>query len=479
MDITKLIIIFFAIKTAFADEGYRKFSNTKGDTIEAKALSINGSKVTILRKSDNRKFTIDINDLAQIDRKFLDHWSIRKAKNQNTEVISFKKINQLIGQPLFSEQSLWESSAKVVADRLKWKQESITKFSESYRRYPQKGYLFLGTHPHSLALYGNNEKVNRVSIVFANKGDSFKALGNATEHFEKNEPTSSEIRKFEEIMENDVEIITSSLTSLLGNPSNQKFGEGESRTSVKRWDWSGHSFLLAYVPEEYVALSIETVEFSDDRGKLTRTSDSEIRKKIRNCVEVRENSDVIINNIPMVDQGPKGYCAPATVERCMRFMGISADMYLLANIGKTSIGGGTSMKTLFDNIGRDIKRKGRSFDEYSGEIKMRIIKKHIDDGIPIIWGMHSTDQFNDIANHTTRMRNNEEWETYKKNIENIQKTKLSEDENRSHVVIIIGYNEETEEIAFSDSWGERYKERWISLKQGKQISNGKYYTISL
>jgi len=479
MDITKLIIIFFAIKTAFADEGYRKFSNTKGDTIEAKALSINGSKVTILRKSDNRKFTIDINDLAQIDRKFLDHWSIRKAKNQNTEVISFKKINQLIGQPLFSEQSLWESSAKVVADRLKWKQESITKFSESYRRYPQKGYLFLGTHPHSLALYGNNEKVNRVSIVFANKGDSFKALGNGTEHFEKNEPTSSEIRKFEEIMENDVEIITSSLTSLLGNPSNQKFGEGESRTSVKRWDWSGHSFLLAYVPEEYVALSIETVEFSDDRGKLTRTSDSEIRKKIRNCVEVRENSDVIINNIPMVDQGPKGYCAPATVERCMRFMGISADMYLLANIGKTSIGGGTSMKTLFGNIGRDIKRKGRSFDEYSGEIKMRIIKKHIDDGIPIIWGMHSTDQFNDIANHTTRMRNNEEWETYKKNIENIQKTKLSEDENRSHVVIIIGYNEETEEIAFSDSWGERYKERWISLKQGKQISNGKYYTISL
>jgi len=233
------------------------------------------------------------------------------------------------------------------------------------------------------------------------------------------------------------------------------------------------------VPEEYVALSIETVEFSDDRGKLTRTSDSEIRKKIRNCVEVRENSDVIINNIPMVDQGPKGYCAPATVERCMRFMGISADMYLLANIGKTSIGGGTSMKTLFGNIGRDIKRKGRSFDEYSGEIKMRIIKKHIDDGIPIIWGMHSTDQFNDIANHTTRMRNNEEWETYKKNIENIQKTKLSEDENRSHVVIIIGYNEETEEIAFSDSWGERYKERWISLKQGKQISNGKYYTISL
>ena len=141
MNITKIIVILLAVKTAFAEEEYRKFSNTKGESIEAKALSINGSKVTILRKSDNRKFTIEINNLSQIDREFLNHWLKRKTKNKNTEVISFKKINQVIGQPLFSEQSLWESSAKVVADRLKWKQESMTKFSESYRRYPQNGYL--------------------------------------------------------------------------------------------------------------------------------------------------------------------------------------------------------------------------------------------------------------------------------------------------------------------------------------------------
>ena len=181
----------------------------------------------------------------------------------------------------------------------------------------------------------------------------------------------------------------------------------------------------------------------------------------------------------MVDQGPKGYCAPATVERCMRFMGIPADMYLLANIGETGIGGGTSMETLLENIGRDIKRKGRSFEEFNGDLKMRTIKKLINDGIPIIWGMQSTDQFNKLANATSMMRNNDDWEDYKKNISNIQDTKLSNDKNRSHVVIIIGYNEDSEEIAFSDSWGNRYKERWISLKQGRQISNGRYYTISL
>jgi hypothetical protein len=36
----------------------------------------------------------------------------------------------------------------------------------------------------------------------------------------------------------------------------------------------------------------------------------------------------------MVDQGPKGYCVPATFERAMRTMGIDADMYLLAMVGQ-------------------------------------------------------------------------------------------------------------------------------------------------
>ena len=477
MEFVKIIIFLFVANTAFSLEEYRIFTNTKGISIEARVLSLQGDDVTIIRKSDNRKFTIGVKNFSQNDREFLSNWSIKEI--EDTEGISFEEINKVIGEPVFSKESLWESSPKTVADRLKWKQESLTKFSESYRKYPRTEYSFLGAHPHSLALYGNNDKVTRVSIVYANKGDSFKALGSATEHFDKNETTSKEIKNFKKAMEHDVKIITSNLSSLLGDPTNQKFGEGESRTSVKRWDWSGHAFLLSHVPEEYVALAIETVEFSDNKGKVARTSDSIIRKKIRSCIEVRENNDVVINNIPMVDQGPKGYCAPATVERCMRFMGIPADMYLLANIGETGIGGGTSMETLLENIGRDIKRKGRSFEEFNGDLKMRTIKKLINDGIPIIWGMQSTDQFNKLANATSMMRNNDDWEDYKKNISNIQDTKLSNDKNRSHVVIIIGYNEDSEEIAFSDSWGDRYKERWISLKQGRQISNGRYYTISL
>ena len=46
-------------------------------------------------------------------------------------------------------------------------------------------------------------------------------------------------------------------------------------------------------------------------------------------------------------------------------------------------------------------------------------------------------------------------------------------------MIIIGYNEDTNEIAFSDSWGERYKERWITIPEAGQISQQRFYVIDL
>jgi hypothetical protein len=44
-------------------------------------------------------------------------------------------------------------------------------------------------------------------------------------------------------------------------------------------------------------------------------------------------------------------------------------------------------------------------------------------------------------------------------------------------VLIIGYNKETNEIAFSDSWGERFIERWITIPEAEQVSQGRFYVI--
>jgi hypothetical protein len=41
-----------------------------------------------------------------------------------------------------------------------------------------------------------------------------------------------------------------------------------------------------------------------------------------------------------------------------------------------------------------------------------------------------------------------------------------------HACMIIGYNEETEEIATSDSWGPEFEERWMTVEEAEAISQG-------
>ena len=139
------------------------------------------------------------------------------------------------------------------------------------------------------------------------------------------------------------------------------------------------------------------------------------------------------------------------------------------------------MDLLLSNIGSDIKRKGRSFEIETGELKMRDIQRSIDDGIPIIWAMFSTKEFNEIANERKKMRADAgSWESYKATVAAAAEDPgLVKDTSTAHVVIIMGYNEETNEIAFSDSWGERYLERWITLPEAEQISQNRFYIIDL
>jgi len=462
---------------AFPEE-FRTLTNSEGRSIRAKLVKVDGASVSVVLEN-GQPFDIPLANLSEADREYLAQWSPgdRPPAPLGAEGdVSPEQINEAFGHPLFADRSLWDSDPAEVAERLSWPRESKTSLCESYRAYPRDTERILGARPHSAALYGEESRVTSLSIVFANKGDSFSAAGRGEEHFIQGNPVPGGMEGVKVLMQHDADTISATLGELLGEPSRQRFGEGESRVTVARWDWNGHAFLLSHVDEEYVSLAVETVEFADARGRSSRVPDSVVRERIRGFVEQRENGDVVITNIPMVDQGPKGYCVPATAERCMRFLGIPADMYLLAMAGETRAGGGTSVDLLLNNIGRDIKRKGRSFDIRTGNLRMRDLRRSIDGGVPIIWAMHSTPPFNETANTRTEARSETAWETYLAQLDPVD---VAAEGRYGHVVIIMGYNETSNEIAFSDSWGERYLERWITLPEAEQVSQNRFYVIGL
>ncbi len=385
-------------------------------------------------------------------------------------------VNTAAGVPLFGEGLLWEEEAAAVAVRLAWPQESETSFDASYRRYPGPNARLFGARPFSQVLHAEEGQPSGLSVVFANKGD---AVSRATD---TDRPTQrrAELRDNQRAIAEDERILTEALTALFGEPQTVRIGEGRAmRETAKRWDWRGHTFLISAPRGEYAALRIQPAELADGGGRA-RVPASVIRERAALRVQSRPNGDVVVTDIPMVNQGPKGYCVPATWERFMRYMGVPADMYVLAMAGSTGAGGGTSGNNLVWGVRDVVVRAGRRLENPSLRLDTSSVARFIDRGLPIMWAMYTTKEMNTAVNERRAARETmEDPKAWSASLESARQAARPwrPDRQSAHLCMITGYNAETGELAFSDSWGPAYEERWITVEEARAVSQGRFYVI--
>jgi hypothetical protein len=386
-------------------------------------------------------------------------------------------LNEAVGHELFgSGGSIWGETAAQVAQRLSLKVESEKENSSSYRLYTKPEYQFLGAHPYCVTLYGGEDaKPESFSLVFANKGDFGSRLGSGEDHFKIMHPDKVPPGNLNEAIDFDAELISVRLSAVLGQPQEQYYGEKEDKRKVKRWDIGDHAFLLSSQEDEYTSLLIVPTSNADAEGKIDFVVDSDFKKIQIQNVRREDNGDVWIDNIPMVDQGPKGYCAPATFERAMRYMLVPADMYLLATAA-TAPGGGTNTTKLSEDCKRIVRSKARRIRdlELHEDFDIKTVKDFIDTGVPVLWQMRSLRKYNDVANQRTKERETvEDFAAWASDIAEEAaevEPQLKADANY-HICMVIGYNEATNEVAVSDSWGPRYELRWVHLDVAKAVTS--------
>jgi Peptidase_C39 like family len=226
---------------------------------------------------------------------------------------------------------------------------------------------------------------------------------------------------------------------------------------------------------------------------------SELAKSV-----VREPSgDVFIPNIPMVDQGDKGYCAVATASRVFNYYGVPADQHEMAQISGNQAGGGgtnpeemedamkkisgkykTRFQTQLDldynsrkyqsflrkyntaakklekkvldtdnfiyfmggldpDVLRAVNGQGATYDKFMG-----IVRENIDKGVPVMWAL----QLGLFP-------------------ENGEKAKQA---GGGHMRLIIGYNATKDEIIFSDSWGAGHEKKRMAAPDASAATMGLY-----
>ena len=481
MNLRTISLLGLLFASAHGKKVMLNLSSDSGDELRAELINLEDN-TALLRRSDGKEFATPLAYLSTKSRTQLKQtWQ----EYQNEVAKTLAPLNEALGHPLFSNTgNLWNEHVSQIANRLKWPEESSTPFTSSYRLYTRPGYKFAGAQPKTVVAYGNETgKAESFSLIYSNKGDSLSTVGSGEDHFKEN-GKSIDRSTLKGAMIFDTRSIAKTLTSVLGEPTEQRIlGQGNKTHKTQRWDWLDHSFLLTHVKEEYVGLRITKSLFADNGGKYDRIGDSEMRERLKNNIVTKENGDVIIDNIPMVDQGPKGYCAPATFERAMRHAGVAADMYLLATLATVG-GGGTNTSKLYDEVAFTTRSKG---SRSARELQLRSlspskIKKYIDKGVPLLWQMCSLSDYNAIANRrTVERRSVTDWSAYASkiaeeaegNIPNLQA------KGNYHICMIIGYNATTNEVAVSDSWGKRYTIRWIHVDEAEAVSNKSGFVIDI
>lgn len=310
-----------------------------------------------------------------------------------------------------------------------------------------------------LVISDADDRVTLVDVIYPNKGDSAHS------------------RNMRQQIKRAGLNLKKNLNRLLGESEREKFGARGLQNSASVWKYGKVRFLVELRREEYTILHVVYENGSgEEKTKASSKKERTIhRKDLAGNVRKKDSGDIWIENIPMVDQGPKGYCVPATVERILRYYGITQiTMHQLADAGDTGKGGGT----LVSHMNRAITPFRHRYDldmRSCGEVRVSSLKRYIERGIPVMWVMYVNPgavQFWTLSRQRRPLaRSPQEW------LKAARKYRFPSG-GGAHMCLIVGCNEKTDEIAISNSWGDReIVPAWIPVRFAVRISQRSTYAL--
>ena len=211
--------------------------------------------------------------------------------------------------------------------------------------------------------------------------------------------------------------------------------------------------------------------------------------------------DVFIKDVPMVDQGQKGYCVVASTERVMRYYGSDVDANELAQIANSDAGGGTSyngMIVALKKVATRLKVRVRELEKMDVKDILDLVKDYNraakkdgaslipDPGHMIDVGAIYAAMKGDVLREA-RTKNKSDLSRFQRTVaEHTDKGTpllwtvqlgIIEDKNvpqsgGGHMRLIIGYNAKTNDILYTDSWGAGHELKRMSAVDAWTMTTG-------
>lgn len=393
------------------------------------------------------------------------------------------------------------------SNRLFFKWTSSQKDTARYPAFPNSPRsAFLGFRVYEAIATFQNETLIRFYLSLYNRGDA----------------GPMELEAFDSLVEN----VRNALEKRTGEKGEELKGRLASAMMVRavvwvhgdfaytmKWSVSGHS-RREKLPE-YLQLEIERFNPKDDprRRALTTVDRSKIESKQDLLENVRkdEKGNVWIDGIPMVDQGMKGYCAAAVAERVLKYYGCAGvNQHAIAQITGTDALRGTSIVAMaealrkagskfgitlrkryvsdVDSI-RDLEKIVQRYNATAKRMKRKRIRI-ISDNEYVYLGRTFAQMELPVFRAYKMKYEQREFREFKRDIHDrvdkglplvwcvvlgVIPDKSAPQAAGGHMRLIIGYNDKTGEVIYSDTWGAAHEFKTMLYEDAWTITTRTMY----
>ena len=250
--------------------------------------------------------------------------------------------------------NIWEATAQELEPNLKELRFEWTSSNHDIARSAVSGLAFQKQSLNEAVVSFVNGKLAEVRLLYFDRGDS----GTLPEEQFRARLTE----------------ITGTLTALTGRQPTDRGRDalGAVKAEGRIWETDRTRYLLEWsvtkesrvkmIPfrGEFIRLAVRPRPSERALGAPTAVTSRDMVKSFvgPDHVERRGDGDVRLKDVPMVDQGGKGYCVVASVERVMRYYGVSVDQHELAQIANSDAARGTSMDAMLASLKRLTARLG-------------------------------------------------------------------------------------------------------------------------
>lgn len=391
-------------------------------------------------------------------------------------------------------QAFTDDFARVLIGATIWKDQQlpgnwmeVSKQTTGVMKESAKVDKTFGFTPARIQAYFSDNTLDRIVVIYLEAGEFFgrsvakelkahdartsrekQQLSKQIREAQKQEDRASKDKRkaFKEAFGELEAHLQANMEQMLGSKGKRgNVGTGMLRARVVEFLYQELSLRLDIEEEQLVAVTIQRQ--ADAGRKLLDAgfqSHAERKKDVKENVEKKENGDVVINNIPMFDQGDRGYCAMGVLAMVARYYGLEVNVDLLA--AKAGYREGDSAQAnilpIYQAAAAEAKLRMNDFRGFP----FNQVKRSIEKGQPVVvWRAISRerDAFHSLFAETFRKdpaatlpdprkdrRDKESWPTL---------------QTGGHTSLITGFNQQRKEVLFTESWGENTRNRRMLIEE--------------